>query len=259
MNMILVDTHTHLYAKEFDEDRDAAMQRAQALGIERLYLPNINSKSIPYMLELEAKYPERCFAMMGLHPCYVKEDYKAELDVVHGWLEQRPFVAIGEIGMDLYWDKTFVAEQKDAFRTQIGWARAYDVPFVIHARDALDELIAIVREEQQGDLRGVFHCFTGTIDQAAAIVDLGFMIGLGGVLTFKNAGLDQVAATIPLSHIVLETDAPYLAPKPHRGKRNETAYLTYVAEKLAEVKGCALAEIAQQTTYNANVLFGYNK
>lgn len=257
--MTLVDTHTHLYAKEFDEDRDAAMERALERGVERLYLPNINSKSIPFMLSLEEQYPDRCFAMMGLHPCYVKEDYKEELDIVRGWLDKRSFVAIGEIGMDLYWDKTFVEEQKDAFRTQIRWARELDVPFVIHARDALDELIAIVRSEQQGDLRGIFHCFTGTAEQAAAIVDLDFLVGLGGVLTFKNAGLDKVAATIPMSHIVLETDAPYLAPKPYRGKRNETAFVYHVAEKLAAIKGTTLAEVAEITTRNANVLFGFNK
>lgn len=255
--MIMVDTHTHLYAEQFDEDRDEMMARAIGAGVSRFYLPNIDSSSIAGMMQLEEQYPNQCFPMMGLHPCSVNADYKKELAIVEKWLEKRSFVAIGEIGIDLYWDKTFLEEQKDAFRTQIQWAKKLNIPIIIHARDALDIIIDIVTEEKDDTLNGIFHCFTGTEEQAKKIADLDFYMGLGGVLTFKNAGLDKIAVNIPLDKIVLETDSPYLAPKPKRGKRNETSYILYVAKKLAEIKQRSLEEIIAITTENANKVFKY--
>lgn len=256
--MTIIDTHTHLYAKQFDADRTEMIERAIASGIERFYLPNIDSESIEGMLKLEQQYPNRCFPMMGLHPCSVKENYKEELTIVEKWLEKRPFVAVGEIGIDLYWDKTFFEEQKDAFRTQIKWAKNLNIPIIIHARNALDVIIEIVAEEKDDRLNGIFHCFSGTLEQAKRIMDLGFYMGLGGVLTFKNGGLDKIAVDIPMDYIVLETDAPYLAPKPKRGKRNESAYTLYVAEKLADIKAISLEKVAEQTTINANKVFNFH-
>ena len=257
--MVMVDTHTHLYAEQFDEDRAEMIVRAIEAGVSRFYLPNIDSNSIAGMMELEKQYPNQFFPMRGLHPCSVKADYKKELDIVEKWLNDRPFVAVGEIGIDLYWDKTFFEEQKDAFRTQIKWAKELNIPIVIHARDALDVIIDIVAEEKDDTLNGSCKCFTGTEEQAQKIADLDFYMGLGGVLTFKNAGLDKIAVNIPLNKIVLETDSPYLAPKPKRGKRNETAYILYVAKKLAEIKGLSLEEITKITTQNANKVFNYQE
>lgn len=254
---MLVDTHTHLYAEPFDKDRSEMMARAMGTGVTRFYLPNIDSNSIEPMLELEANYPGQCFAMMGLHPCYVKENYKEELALVEKWLGERPFVAVGEIGIDLYWDKTFFEQQKEAFRIQINWAKELDIPIVIHARDALDIIIDIVQEEKDERLNGIFHCFTGTVEQAQRIRDLDFMMGLGGVLTFKKSGLNKVAEAIPMDYFVLETDSPYLAPKPNRGKRNESAYILYVAQKLAEFKNIPLKEVMGKTTQNADKVFKY--
>ncbi len=256
--MTIIDTHTHLYAEQFDADRTEMIERAIASGVERFYLPNIDSASIDGMLKLEEQYPNRCFPMMGLHPCSVKANYKEELAIVEKWLEKRPFVAIGEIGIDLYWDKTFFEEQKDAFRIQIKWAKKLNIPIIIHARDALDIIIEIVEEEKDDRLNGIFHCFTGTLEQAKRIMNTGFYMGFGGVLTFKNGGLDKIAGDIPMDYIVLETDAPYLSPKPKRGKRNESAYTLYIAEKLATVKGISLKEVAKQTTINANKVFGFH-
>lgn len=256
--MTIIDTHTHLYAEQFDADRTEMIERAIASGVERFYLPNIDSASIDGMLKLEEQYPNRCFPMMGLHPCSVKANYKEELAIVEKWLEKRPFVAIGEIGIDLYWDKTFFEEQKDAFRIQIKWAKKLNIPIIIHARDALDIIIEIVEEEKDDRLNGIFHCFTGTLEQAKRIMNTGFYMGFGGVLTFKNGGLDKIAGDIPMDYIVLETDAPYLSPKPKRGKRNESAYTLYIAEKLATVKGISLKEVAKQTTINANKVFSFH-
>ncbi len=257
--MEFVDTHAHLYAKQFNSDREAMLQRAVDEGVQRFYLPNIDSSSIKGMLELEAKHPERCFAMMGLHPCSVKENYKEELKIVEDWLGKRAFCAVGEIGIDLYWDKTLLKEQKEAFRTQINWAKDLDVPIVIHARDATSEILEIVKEEKDHRLRGIFHCFGGSVTEAKQIIDLGFLMGIGGVLTYKKAGLDQVLKEIALEHLVLETDAPYLAPVPKRGKRNESSYMMYVAKKLAEVKEIELEEVAKVTTQNALDLFGHSQ
>lgn len=254
--MEFIDTHAHLYVEQFDEDRPAVIQRAKELNINRVYLPNIDHATIDAMLSLEAAYPDSCFAMMGVHPCSIKDNYKEELSTAEQWLQKRPFVAIGEIGIDLYWDKTFQKEQEDAFRQQINWAKDLKIPFVIHSRDALDLTIKIVKEEQNGDLRGIFHCFGGSVDQAKQIIDLGFFMGIGGVLTFKKAGLDKTLEEVELKHLVLETDAPYLAPTPFRGKRNESAYIHQIAERLASVKETDIEKVANVTTSNALKLFG---
>lgn len=254
--MEFIDTHAHLYVKQFDEDRKEMLERARSQQITRFYLPNIDSTSIDAMLELEAAYPEDCFAMMGVHPCSIKADYKEELKIAENWLKKRPFVAVGEIGIDLYWDKTFVKEQQEAFRIQINWARELGIPFVIHSRDSLDMTIDIVGAEQDGNLKGIFHCFGGTVEQARKIIDLGFYMGIGGVLTFKKSGLDMTLKTIDLDYLVLETDAPYLSPTPFRGKRNESAYIRQIADKLASVKEIPLEKVAGVTTANALEIFG---
>ena len=254
---MLIDTHAHIYAKEFDFDRDAMISRAIVRGVEKFYMPNVDLESIPRMLELEAKYPERCFAMMGLHPCSVEADYKTVLAEIEKQLFTRKFVAVGEIGLDYYWSKEFVAQQKDAFRMQCRWAIELDIPIIIHARESLDDLIQIVAEEKKDErLRGIFHCFGGSIEQAQKIMQLGFWMGIGGVLTYKKSGLDEIVKDIPLEWLVLETDAPYLTPVPHRGKRNESAYLFHVAERLAEVKGISLEELAKTTSETAMKIFG---
>ncbi|MCO6491588.1 MAG: TatD family hydrolase [Phaeodactylibacter sp.] len=253
--MRLIDTHTHLYLEQFDEDRDEMIQRALDSGVEQFFLPNIDSSSITKMLELEEAYPGRCFAMMGLHPCSVKEDYEEELAIVRDWLDERPFCAVGEIGIDLYWDKSFLEQQKEAFRIQAGWAKELGLPVVLHSREATDILIGLVEEAKDERLRGVFHCFSGTEEQARRIIELGFFLGIGGVVTFKNAGLDKVMEKIGLEHVVLETDSPFLAPAPYRGKRNESAYVRLVAEKLAAIKGVSFREVAETTSRNAGQLF----
>lgn len=254
--MELIDTHTHLYAKRFESDRAAMIQRAKAAGISACYLPNIDSESIPGMMELEEAYPGFCFPMMGLHPCSVKADYEQELAIVKEWLEKRSFVAVGEIGIDLYWDKTFFEQQKKAFIQQAEWAIAYDIPIVIHSRESIDILIDLIKEINNPKLRGIFHCFTGDRAQAQSIIELGFLMGIGGVVTFKNGGLAETLSDIGIEHLVLETDAPYLAPTPYRGKRNESAYVRLIAEKIAEVKEISLEELAAVTTQNARTVFG---
>jgi TatD DNase family protein len=254
--MFLIDTHTHLYSEEFDQDRDAAITRCLENGINKLYLPNVDSESIPRMLALEKAYPEVCIAMMGLHPCSVKENYKEELTIVKEWLDKRPFVAVGEIGIDLFWEKTFINEQIEAFNLQMDWAIEKNIPIVIHCRDAFDEIFEVLSKRNKLPT-GIFHCFSGNLEQANKIIDLGgFKLGIGGVLTFKNSGLDKVVEQIDLKHLVLETDAPYLAPMPHRGKRNESSYTKLVAEKLAAIKNCSIEEIAEITTQNAKEVFG---
>lgn len=252
---MLIDTHAHLYSPEFDQDRPAMIQRAIDNGVQQFFLPNVDASSIPRMLELEAQYPGKCHAMMGLHPCSVDGNYKAVLAEMEKMLAERPFCAIGEIGLDYYWSLDFVKEQKDAFRIQCQWAKELDLPIVIHARDSLDDLIQMVGEEKTDNFRGIFHCFGGSLEQAQKIIDLGFLMGLGGVLTFKKANLDVIVQDIDLKHLVLETDAPYLAPVPHRGKRNESAYIRLVAEKLAEIKGVSLEEVGEITSQNALKLF----
>lgn len=253
---MFIDTHAHLYAKAFSNDRTEMINRAIEAGIEQILLPNIDASSIEGMLALEEHYPDRCFAMMGLHPCSVKENYEEELAIVEEWWKKRDFIAVGEIGIDLYWDKTFVKQQQDAFLRQATLAIEHDRPIVIHARDSLDMLIELVQGIKEPGLRGVFHCFTGNVQQAQAIIDQGFYLGLGGVLTFKNSGLDKTVADLSLEHFVLETDAPYLSPTPYRGKRNESAYVSLVADKLASIKGVSKADVATVTTTNASKLFG---
>lgn len=253
--MKLIDTHTHLYLDAFDNDRVDVVERAIADGIEEMYLPNVDSETIEGMMAMEKQWPERCFPMMGVHPCSIKENYEEELRIAREWLDKRSFVAIGEIGIDLYWDKTFFEEQKDAFLRQIDWALEFDLPIVIHSRESTDIIIKVLREKAGKLPKGIFHCFSGNLEQANAIIDLGFYLGIGGVLTFKNSGLDKVIKDVPLEHLVLETDAPYLTPTPFRGKRNESSYVKLVAEKLATIKQIGLDEVAKVTTANAEKLF----
>jgi len=254
--MQFVDTHTHLFSPSFEEDRTEIVQRAIKAGVETMLLPNIDVESIEPMYNLCAQFPQNCFPMMGLHPGSVDEKWEENLEVIRKNLFERKNCAVGEIGMDLYWDKTFVNEQAEAFRRQVNWAKELNLPIVIHAREAFDEIFAIVDELNDERLTGVFHCFTGTLEQAKKIQNYGgFKLGIGGVLTYKKAGLDEILKDVDLSELILETDSPYLPPTPHRGKRNESAYLLHVAEKLADVKGVSLAEVAQLTTKNANELF----
>jgi TatD DNase family protein len=256
MKMQLIDTHTHLYVKTFRGDIAQVIERAESEGIYRFYLPAIDSEEIPHLLELEAKYPGKCIAMMGLHPCSVKDNFREELNLVADWLGKRSFAAVGEIGLDYHWDKTHVAQQKQAFHEQIEWALQYKLPIVIHSRESMEDCIGIAQEHQKGALRGIFHCFTGDLASARKIIDAGFYLGIGGVLTYKNSGLGEVLKDISLEHMVLETDAPYLTPVPFRGKRNESSYIKYVAEKLAEVKGVSVNQVAEITTANALKIFG---
>ena len=254
--MHFTDTHTHLYLPEFNNDRETAIKKAISNSVKRLYLPNIDSSSIEPMLELEKNHPQHCFAMMGLHPCSVKEDYETELETVSNWLQKRPFVAIGEIGIDLYWDKTFFEQQKTAFHTQVQWALDYNYPIVIHCREAFDPIYEELKHFNTLP-KGIFHCFSGSEEQANTIIELGnFKLGIGGVLTYKNSGLDKALANIPLQHLVLETDAPYLAPVPFRGKRNEPSYILEVARKLAEIKNVSLLEVSEHTETSARFIFG---
>ena len=255
--MILTDTHTHLYSEQCKEDIDEVVQKAINLGISRFFLPNIDSGYTAALLALAKKYPDNMFPMMGLHPCSVKADYQQELTHVEKMLSEHQVVAIGEIGIDLYWDKTFFKEQQVAFRHQIRLAKANNLPFVIHCRDAFDEIFEILDEENDENMRGIFHCFTGTLEQAEKIIAYGgFKLGIGGVVTFKNAGLDKVVEQINLEHLVLETDAPYLAPVPYRGKRNESAYIIEIATKVANLKQVSLEEVAKITTSNSKTVFG---
>ncbi len=252
---MIIDTHTHLYDEKFDEDRLESIQNAIDTGVHKMVMPNCDSSTIAGMLQVEHDFPNHCFAMMGLHPCYVKENVDDELAIVRDWLEKRKFAAVGEIGLDYYWDKTFIEAQKKAFRLQMEWAIEFNLPIVIHNREATKDSIDLVREYVSKGIRGVFHCFSGSYETAMQIIDLGFYIGVGGVLTYKNAGLQEVVQKIDLQHIVLETDAPYLTPTPFRGKRNESAYIQYVAQKLAELKSISVEEVEKITSLNAIQLF----
>ena len=254
--MIITDTHTHLYAEEFDIDRDEMMQRAINKGVTRFFIPAIDSNYIQKMYALEANYPENVFLMMGLHPTHVKDNYLEELQIVEQELASRKFVAIGEIGIDLYWDKIHLKEQQLAFRRQIQLAKHYKLPIVIHCRDAFDEIFEILKEEKAADLFGIFHCFSGTHKQALQAISYNMKLGIGGVVTFKNGKIDQFINQIGLKHIVLETDSPYLAPIPFRGKRNESSYIVNVVDKLASLYGVSSEEIAIQTTENSKAVFG---
>jgi len=252
---MIIDTHSHIYLPEFGEDRNSMLSRAENEGIRLILMPAIDNETHLSMLEIEAQYPGKCLSMMGLHPCSVKEGYEQELKTVKEYFEKRRFVAVGETGLDFYWDRTFTKEQYESFQIQIELAKQYDIPVVIHSRNSIDECIKVIKENQQGNLKGVFHCFSGNEKQAKEIIDLGFYLGIGGVVTFKNSGLDKVMADFELKNVVLETDAPYLAPVPFRGKRNECSYLKYVIDKLAEIKDVEKDEIANITTKNAKELF----
>ncbi len=254
--MTLVDTHSHIYVPEFDIDRSLMLERAEKEGVSKILLPAIDSATHKQMLRVENGNPGKCFSMMGVHPCSIKEDYQAELKIARDYLDQRKFIAVGEIGLDFYWDRAFTDQQYLAFHEQIGWALHFDIPIVIHSRNSTDECIKVVAEHQKGKLRGVFHCFSGNLLQAQQVIDLDFYLGIGGVLTFKNSGLDVVMKSINLENIVLETDAPYLAPVPFRGKRNEPSYLKYVVEKLSTIKNISMDDVASITTANAEKLFG---
>ena len=253
---IMIDTHTHLYSEEFNEDRTEVIGRALKKGVSKFYLPAIDSETHEKMLTLESEYPGQIFAMMGLHPCYVKpESWEKELKIVEDYLNQRSFPAIGEIGIDLYWDKCTLDIQVKAFEQQIDWAIQKDLPIVIHTRESFDEVFEVLERKKHPKLRGIFHCFSGNLDQAKHAVNLNFLLGIGGVVTFKNGKIDQFLHEIPLDKIVLETDSPYLAPVPHRGKRNESSYLDLVAGKLVNIYGKDFSEIDRITTENAERLF----
>lgn len=254
-----IDTHTHLYSSKFSEDRAAMMQRAREAGVDLAILPAVDRSSHRAMLDLETDYPGQTLAMIGLHPVSVKEDFEEELAAVEAYLPTRPWVAIGEIGMDLYWDKSYKEQQTTAFLRQCDWAIAYDLPICIHAREAIDELLELIGQVNNPKLRGVFHCFTGNVEQARRAVDFGFYLGIGGVVTFKNGGLEPILRQLPHERILLETDAPYLAPVPKRGKRNETAYLPFVAQKIADLWETSPEAVARQTNRNAWQLFDLDR
>ncbi len=256
MPITYTDTHTHLYDERFLDDSDAMILRSLDAGVTKMFLPNCDSETIAPMMQLAARWPQHCFPMMGIHPCYIKENYLQELAIAESWLQREKFAAVGEIGLDYYWDKTFVAQQKEAFNIQMGWALQYDLPIVIHTRDSMTDGIAMVAARQNGKLRGIFHCFGGSAEEARQIIDLGFYLGIGGVVTYKNSTLPGVLKDIPLEHIVLETDAPYLTPVPYRGKRNESAYIPLIGTTIATIKNCSVEEVADITTGNATRLFG---
>jgi TatD DNase family protein len=254
--MKLIDTHAHLYLEEFKNDIEGVIDNAIKQGVEKIYLPGIDSSEIANMLALEDKYPDSCVPMMGLHPCYVKENYRDELAIVADWLAKRRFAAVGEIGLDFYWDTSFSQQQYEAFAIQMQWAIDRDYPIVIHTRNAMEETISAVKPFVEKGLRGIFHCFSGNADAAKRVTDMGFYLGIGGVITYKNSGLAEALENIPVEKLVLETDAPYLTPVPYRGKRNESAYLRYILSKLSEVKKMPELELAAITTANAQKIFG---
>ena len=251
----LIDTHCHLFDSQFDLDRDEMIANAIQEGVGLFLLPNIDTESIPSLYTLSDKYPTQCLPMMGLHPCSVLADYKKSLDIIYKELNSRKFIAIGEIGLDYYWDITYKDQQIDAFKTQLQWAIEMKLPVAIHTRNSFEDAISIVEEMQQKGLSGVFHCFSGSIEDAKRIMTIGFYMGIGGVLTFKNGGLDKVLPDVPMEYLILETDAPYLAPVPFRGKRNEPKFLSLIAQKLAEVKGIDVEVVRLLTTANANKIF----
>jgi TatD DNase family protein len=253
--MQFVDTHAHIYSEKFESDRSLMLARTFEAEVSKILMPNIDSESIEGMFDLEQKYSQQCLSMMGLHPCSVNQDFEKELQIVEGWLAKRKFVAVGEMGIDLYWDKTFLEQQKEAFRIQAAWAKKYQLPLVIHAREAMKEVIGLLEELTDDSLVGVLHCFTGTLEEAKTLISMNFKLGIGGVVTYKNGGLAPILKEISLKHLLLETDSPYLAPVPHRGKRNETSYIPIIAQKIAEIKGIDIEEVARQTTTNAQELF----
>ncbi len=257
--MMFIDTHTHLFVEQFNEDREEVVQRAMDTGVEVMLLPNIDLESIPQMNELAAKYPNNCFPMMGLHPGSVDQNWKQILKTIEKELFENTYIAVGEIGIDLYWSREFEEAQKEVFRQQVLWAKELGKPIVIHAREAFDEIFEIIDELNDESLTGIFHCFTGTLEQANHVINYGgFKMGLGGVLTYKKSGLDKVIENVDLKHLVLETDSPYLPPTPYRGKRNESSYLLHIAEKLADVQSITLKQVAEVTTQNAKEIFNWD-
>lgn len=254
-----IDTHAHLYLEQFDNDRDEVISKAISNDVKKIFLPNIDSTTTDKMMSACERYPDVCFPMMGLHPCSVKENYKEELEHVITKLQENKFYGIGETGIDLYWDKTYKDFQIEAFEEQIDLAYEYQLPVIIHSRESLDLTIDIIAKKQKGSLRGIFHCFNGSIKQCEKILDSNFMMGLGGVITFKNAKLDEMIKFMPLENMLLETDAPYLSPVPYRGKRNQSSYIPLVAKKISEIKHLSLDEVQQKTTQNAIKLFGINE
>jgi TatD DNase family protein len=253
---MITDTHTHLYSEQFNDDRNAMIQRAKDAGVSRFFIPAIDSTYTESMLSLEKENPNDVFLMMGLHPTSVKENYLEELAHVKEWIDKRNFYAIGEIGIDLYWDKSYLPQQQEAFRTQIKWAKEKKLPIVIHCRDAFDEIFEVLETEKSDDLRGIFHCFTGSLTQAKQAISYNMKLGIGGVATFKNGKIDKFLNEIDIKHIVLETDAPYLAPTPFRGKRNESSYITKVIDKLVDIYKLSFDEISEITTQNSKDVFG---
>jgi TatD DNase family protein len=254
----MIETHAHIYDEQFGQDRNAMLERAFSAGIKQIWMPNCDHETIDGMLALEKQYPEVCHAMMGMHPCYVKENFEEELNVVEQWLEHRKFILIGEIGLDFYWDLTFVTQQEEVFLRQLALAKKYNLPICIHSRNsknnehnAILRCIELIKQFGWEDLRGIFHCFSGNLEEAQKIIEINFLLGIGGVATFKNGGMDTILPHIDLKHIVLETDSPYLAPVPHRGKRNEVVYIELVARRIAEIKAIDFDEVVQQTTQNA--------
>lgn len=250
-----VDTHAHIYHDDFKGDREDMLNRSRDAKVDKIYMPNVDSDSIDAMMELESRSAGMCTAMMGLHPCSVRRGFERELYVVEEWLSKRSFAAVGEIGTDLYWDKTLFGLQKEAFNIQVAWAKKYRLPVVIHCRESIDETITLVEQAKDDSLTGIFHCFTGNIDQANRIIRLGFLLGIGGVATFKNGGMDKLLPDVPLEHLVLETDSPYLAPVPYRGKRNEPAYIPIVASRISEIRKVSIDDVQRVTTQNALGLF----
>lgn len=250
----MIETHAHIYDEAFVADREEILNRAFEQGVLEIWMPNCNSETIAGMMDLVTRYPNRCLPMMGLHPCYVKEDFEKELYIVEDWLNKEKFIAIGEIGMDLFWDKTFVKQQEEAFLIQCVLAKKYDLWIDIHSRNAFWETVALIEKNADPRLKGIFHCFTGTLEEAQKAIELNFLIGVGGVVTFKNGGLDKILPHVDLKYIVLETDAPYLAPVPYRGKRNEPVYLQIIAQKVADMMQISVETVIKQTSLNAQKL-----
>jgi TatD DNase family protein len=250
-----IDSHAHIYSKEFDADRQLLLEQCMDKGVNKIFMPNVDHESIDRMLEVEAKNSGHCIPMMGLHPCNVKKNFEKNLYEVEDWLKRRKFAAIGEMGTDLYWDKTFFPQQQEAFKIQVSFAKKYDLPIVIHCRNSFWETMDLLKEIRHDSLKGIFHCFSGNAEEAKEVIEIGFYLGIGGVATFKNGGLDKILPDIDLKHIVLETDCPYLAPVPHRGKRNEPLYIPLIAERVAEIKKIPLEEVEAVTTANSLKIF----
>lgn len=252
---MFIDTHAHVYDEDFKADREDMLAKAYEAGVHQIYMPNVDHTSIDGMMELELRYPGQCIAMMGLHPCYVKKEFERELYIVEDWLNKRSFSAVGEIGIDLYWDKTFRVQQEEALKIQIALAEKHKLPIVIHCRNSFRETMDLIKSVKSDELKGIFHCFSGTLEEAQEVESIGFKIGIGGVVTFKNGGIDKIIPDIPLENIVLETDSPYLSPVPHRGKRNDPSYIPIIAQKIADLKKIPVEEVGKITSVNAKQLF----